>query len=330
MPPNGHCGVAGVASFRPMIPASSPSAILNPTLMSLVNTYAARPYFVLFARAMTSSIFEKSRIGMTGANGSSVSILASSDRPRSTVGSKKYPRSKRSDFLPPVSAVAPLPVASATSAAVASSELRRSIGPTSVPASSPLPSFSRRASATATSVNRSRMSAWTKNRLGLMHTWPLLRNFPATAALATTSGSASGKMIIGACPPSSRLRRFTWSAAARIKSLPTRVEPVKLIFRTAGFSMNSAAISSPGPTMKLATPGGSPASWRQSNTLAVESGVWSAGLHTIVQPAASAGAILRTISVIGKFHGPIAPTTPTGCLSVRCRLPGAEFGMTWP
>ena len=61
------------------------------------------------------------------------------------------------------------------------------------------------------------------------------------------------------------------------------------------FSMNSAAISSPGPTTKFATPGGQPASCKQSKTLASDSGVWSAGLHTIVQPAASAGAILRAL-----------------------------------
>ena len=35
----------------------------------------------------------------------------------------------------------------------------------------------------------------------------------------------------GAWPPSSRLRRFTWSAAPRISCLPTSVEPVKLILR---------------------------------------------------------------------------------------------------
>ena len=45
----------------------------------------------------------------------------------------------------------------------------------------------------------------------------------------------------------------------------------------------------------------------------------------MVQPAARAGAILRACSVIGKFHGLMAPTTPTGCLIVRCRLPGAEL-----
>ena len=64
-----------------------------------------------------------------------------------------------------------------------------------------------------------------------MQTWPLLRNLPMTAILAPTSGSASGKTMNGAWPPSSRLRRFTWSAAPRISCLPTSVEPVKLILR---------------------------------------------------------------------------------------------------
>ena len=81
---------------------------------------------------------------------------------------------------------------------------------------------------------------------------------------------------------------------------------------------------------RLATPAGRPASIMHSKTCTRHSGVWLAGLQTMVQPAARAGAILRACSVIGKFHGLMAPTTPTGCLSVTCRLPGAEFGMTWP
>ena len=67
-----------------------------------------------------------------------------------------------------------------------------------------------------------------------------------------------------------------------------------------------------------------------SKTWIRHSGVWLAGLQTTVQPTARAGAILRACSVTGKFHGLIAPTTPTGCFSVTWRLPGAELGMTWP
>ena len=47
-----------------------------------------------------------------------------------------------------------------------------------------------------------------------------------------------------------------------------------------------------------------------------QSGVSAAGLTTMVQPAASAGATLRVIMAIGKFHGAIAATTPIGCLMV--------------
>ena len=44
---------------------------------------------------------------------------------------------------------------------------------------------------------------------------------------------------------------------------------------------------------RLATPAGSPASIRHSKTWTRHSGVWLAGLQTMVQPAARAGAILR-------------------------------------
>jgi hypothetical protein len=49
-------------------------------------------------------------------------------------------------------------------------------------------------------------------------------------------------------------------------------------------------------------------------------GVWSAGRLTTVQPAASAGAILRLGRVIGKFQGVIVPTTPTGWWMAKCRF----------
>ncbi len=48
------------------------------------------------------------------------------------------------------------------------------------------------------------------------------------------------------------------------------------------------------------------------------------------QPAASAGATLRMAKTKGKFQGEIAPTTPTGERSTRCRLPGDWWGTTRP
>ena len=56
------------------------------------------------------------------------------------------------------------------------------------------------------------------------------------------------------------------------------------------------------------------------------SGVRPAGLTTIVQPAAMAGAILRVPMASGKFQGVIIRHGPTGCFSVSRRV--APLGAT--
>jgi hypothetical protein len=53
----------------------------------------------------------------------------------------------------------------------------------------------------------------------------------------------------------------------------------------------------------LTTPSGTPASDRISATASALSGVSFAGLRMTVQPAASAGPILRVAIAAGKFHG---------------------------
>ena len=68
---------------------------------------------------------------------------------------------------------------------------------------------------------------------------------------------------------------------------------------------------SPSPVTMLSTPGGSPDSCASSANASAVSGVNSAGLSTIVFPAASAGAIFHASISSGKFHGMICPTTPT-------------------
>ncbi len=44
----------------------------------------------------------------------------------------------------------------------------------------------------------------------------------------------------------------------------------------------------------------------------MEAGVCSAGFSTTQLPAASAGASFHTAIRMGKFHGMICPTTPSG------------------
>ena len=60
--------------------------------------------------------------------------------------------------------------------------------------------------------------------------------------------------------------------------------------------------------------------------LSVASGVVEAGLTTTVQPAAIAGPTFVPISVIGKFHGTIAPQTPTGCFTTIPYIFGSGSG----
>jgi hypothetical protein len=69
--------------------------------------------------------------------------------------------------------------------------------------------------------------------------------------------------------------------------------------------------------IRLNTPAGTPAASRISANRIALSGAISVGLSTIVQPAASAGATLQAIWLIGQFHGVIRPHTPIGSRRIR-------------
>ncbi len=122
-------------------------------------------------------------------------------------------------------------------------------------------------------------------------------------------------------PPSSIEVFTTWSAASRSRSRPTSVLPVNDSLRTRG-SCSIAETTAPerraGST--LTTPGGTPAFSRIRAISSAVSGVSLAGLSTIVQPAASAGPILRVAIAAGKFHGVTSTHTPTGCCRTAIRL----------
>ena len=102
---------------------------------------------------------------------------------------------------------------------------------------------------------------------------------------------------------------------------PTSVEPVKVSLRTAGFSQNSLPTTEEeedGTTLN--TPAGIPARSASTPMTMADSGVSAAGRATKEQPAASAGAALRVIIALGKFHGVIEAATPMGCFSTMMRL----------
>ena len=62
----------------------------------------------------------------------------------------------------------------------------------------------------------------------------------------------------------------------------------------------------------FSTPGGNPTSSASSPIRSALNGVCSAGLSTIVQPAARAGPSFHAAISSGKFHGMICAHTPTG------------------
>ena len=92
-----------------------------------------------------------------------------------------------------------------------------------------------------------------------MHTWPLLRNLPITAIFAPTSGSASGKTMNGAWPPSSRLSALdlVGGAAHQLLADLGRAGEADLADRS-GFPGTRRPISWAGPMTRLATPGRQP------------------------------------------------------------------------
>ena len=109
---------------------------------------------------------------------------------------------------------------------------------------------------------------------------------------------------------------------------PTTVEPVNAIFATSGCATSRSPTIRPGPTTTLSTPSGRPASSAIFSSSIAVRGVSSAGLRTIVFPAASAGATFHDAIGSGKFQGTIIPTTPIGSRKVMSMPPAT--GMVSP
>jgi len=84
------------------------------------------------------------------------------------------------------------------------------------------------------------------------------------------------------------------------------------------------------PVTTLNTPAGTPARRASSAKARAVSGVWLAGLTTMLQPAASAGPALRVIIAAGKFQGVMAAQTPIGSFSTTMRWVSFGAGITSP
>ena len=103
--------------------------------------------------------------------------------------------------------------------------------------------------------------------------------------------------------------------------MPTSVEPVNTILRTCSWVTSRSPTTEPLPGSTVNTPRGRPASRPSSASRSAVSGVSSAGLSTTVLPAASAGANPHPAIGMGKFHGTMIPTTPSGSRNVTSMPP---------
>ena len=104
-------------------------------------------------------------------------------------------------------------------------------------------------------------------------------------------------------------------------SWPTSVEPVNTILRTSAWSTSRWPTTEPLPGSTWNTPSGRPASRASSPIRIAVSGVRSAGLAITGLPAASAGPSPQPRMGMGKFHGTMRPTTPTGSWKVTLTPP---------
>lgn len=148
-------------------------------------------------------------------------------------------------------------------------------------------------SAAVFSTKASYSGRCTYARVAAVQSCPVLMSAPATAPLTAASRSASSKTTKGALPPSSRCSRLTVAVAISATRLPTAVDPVNEVMATSGCPTRRSPASFPVPVTMLTTPSGMPArvaAWAKSSEV---SGVISAGLSTIVLPAAIAGRIFQ-------------------------------------
>src|SRR5258708_24895755 len=110
--------------------------------------------------------------------------------------------------------------------------------------------------------------------------------------------------------------RFMPLAARAARCLPTGIEPVKEIFRTASLASRYSETSAGTPNTRLSTPAGRPASAKQRTISTQAPGVSSDALRISEQPAASAPPTLRagretvTITLQNERQAPIPSLVP--------------------
>ena len=140
-------------------------------------------------------------------------------------------------------------------------------------------------------------------------TCPLWTKLDHAAAPAARSRSAPARTTNGDLPPSSVTHGMSRSPAFDATLRPVATEPVNMI---PSARATSSAPASPRPVTTRKTSGGFPAFTQRSRRWSEVSGVSSEGFRTTVLPVRSGPTASAALFRIGKFHGPITPTTPSG------------------
>src|ERR1022692_4472577 len=107
---------------------------------------------------------------------------------------------------------------------------------------------------------------------------------------------------------------------------PTSRDPVKAMKRVFGCLTTASPKLAPAPGQKFTTPGGMPASSRNSINFAAMVGESLEGLRMTVLPQTAAAAVIPAIIAHGKFHGGITAPTPSGMYWSVSRSPGSCTG----
>src|ERR1041385_262770 len=149
-------------------------------------------------------------------------------------------------------------------------------------------------------------------RLVAVHFCPVEKNAAFTTFSTADLKSQSARTMVGFLPPISswmRRRRFD---ASPCNQFPIWHDPVKEMALSALAFTSAFPTSPPEPCTKLTTPLGAPALCSASTIRQELRGAAEAGFTSTVFPQMSAGAIFHAGMALGKFHGVINPTTPTG------------------
>src|SRR4051794_41422783 len=150
-----------------------------------------------------------------------------------------------------------------------------------------------------------------------MQVWPVAAKIPEIAPLTASSRMQSSNTMLGDLPPNSSDTFLNVLAASSLTRAPVTVPPVNATFATFGCVTNGSPATAPYPVTTLITPGGmSAASITRRMNSSSDAEVYSDGLITTVQPAASAGASFQPVSIRGEFQGVMNAQTPTGSFRI--------------